>query len=211
MPQYLPQVSQRYHHRRILLVGGALTALVVMLLTLGGANLLERMVLEQAEQTGLGGLKPVPQPIHVGEPAPDFQAITPDGVPVALRDYRGSVVALNFWATWCVPCRTEMPALQTASQSFADGELVILAVNAGESRRNVQSYVTELGFTFPALLDPGGAIADLYGIHQLPTTIWIDAEGNIHTRHVGPLTGNQIESYLLKLLETTNRRQDSGR
>jgi peroxiredoxin len=182
------------------LVGGVIAGIVMALLTVGGADLLAAFGFQGAGGAGLALPTPVPDLVRVGEPAPDFSTTTPGGEPIALSDYRGSVVALNFWATWCVPCRAEMPALQHATETFAPGELVVVGVNAGESPQQVRAFLDEQGLTFPIALDPDGAIADLYGVRVFPTTIWIDAGGSVQAEHYGPLTGEQIEEYVAGML-----------
>jgi cytochrome c biogenesis protein CcmG/thiol:disulfide interchange protein DsbE len=108
-------------------------------------------------------------------------------------------VILNFWATWCAPCRVEMPALQAASERYADQGVVLLAVNASESRDQVADYMDELGLTFPAVLDPQGEIIDLYEVRVFPTTIWIDAEGVVRAEHYGALDDALIDDYLAEI------------
>ena len=139
---------------------------------------------------------PVPDRVAEGEPAPDFTATTAEGEPITLSDLRGRPVVLNFWATWCAPCRVEMPALQGASERYADSGLIILAVNAMEPADRVSAYMQELGLTFPAVLDPDGAVLDLYGIRVFPTTVVIDAGGRVQAQHYGPLTDDLIDEYM---------------
>jgi peroxiredoxin len=182
-----------------ILTGGLIAGILMALLTIGGADLLAAFGLQGANVGEPAIPTPVPDLVRVGEPPPDFSTTTPDGEPIALRDHRGSVVALNFWATWCVPCRTEMPALQRASETFTSGELVIVGINAGESPQQVREFLDEYGLTFPIALDQNGSIADLYGVRVFPTTIWIDAQGNVQAEHYGPLTENQIEGYVTEL------------
>ena len=105
----------------------------------------------------------------MGKPAPDFTAETLGGDTITLGDLRGSPVALNFWATWCVPCTVEMPALESAAARYADQNLVVLAVNAGEPANVVGAFMDEYNLTFPALLDPDGGILDLYAIRKPDT------------------------------------------
>jgi len=145
---------------------------------------------------------PVPDRAAVGQPAPDFTAFTPDNQEISLSGLRGSPVAVNFWATWCGPCRVEMPVLQRAIERYAEEGLVILAVNGGESAGIVQAYMDALGLTFSALLDPNGAIVEQYGIQAFPTTIWIDRQGIIQAKHLGPLSSDLIDSYMADLLGT---------
>lgn len=157
---------------------------------------------------GQGGLPtPVPDRSAAGSSAPDFTAQTADGETIVLSDLRGRPVALNFWATWCAPCRVEMPELQSASERYAEDGLVILAVNAGESAETVRGFMDELGLTFPAVLDPDGEIVSLYGVRVFPTTIWIDVEGVIRGQHFGALDESLIERYMEDVMssaETTS-------
>lgn len=134
----------------------------------------------------------VPDLVTVGEAAPEFSAVSPQGQQVSLSDFRGSVVAVNFWATWCGPCRIEMPALQEATDT---GKIKVLAVNVGESADTVTAYMDELGLAFTAVLDPDGEIVDLYGIHVFPTTVWVDSEGIVRAEHLGILTQDLIDQY----------------
>lgn len=175
----------------LLMAGGAVAGVVMALLTFGGADLLA------PGGTGSSLPTPIPDVIRVGEPAPDFTAQTPGGEPIALSDFRGSVVALNFWATWCAPCQVEMPSLQRASET--SGGPVVLAVNVGEGQERVQAFLNEHGLTFPVALDPDETIAALYGVRVFPTTVWIDAEGIVRAEHLGPLSEDQIEDYVRQL------------
>jgi thiol-disulfide isomerase/thioredoxin len=134
--------------------------------------------------------------VSEGKPAPVFTGMTAEGETISLSDYRGSPVAVNFWATWCAPCRVEMPVLQEA---YDAGQIVVLAVNAGESGGTVQAYMDELGLTFPAVLDPNGDILDLYAVRVFPTTVWVDGEGLVRAEHLGPLTPELIDQYIVEI------------
>jgi thiol-disulfide isomerase/thioredoxin len=136
---------------------------------------------------------PIPDPIRTGQPAPDFASQTPAGDDISLGEFRGSLVAVNFWATWCGPCRSEMPALQEAQKS---GRLVVLGVNAGESSDTVTAFMQELDLDFPVVLDLDGAILNSYAIRVFPTTIFVDSEGVVVAEHLGPLTPKLIDQYL---------------
>ncbi|MGF1505225.1 MAG: TlpA family protein disulfide reductase [Anaerolineae bacterium] len=140
---------------------------------------------------------PIPDRVRVGETAPDFTAETLGGDPVTLSSLGGQVVAVNFRATWCVPCRTEMPALQAASE--ANDNLTIVAVNVGERERPVSEFVDELGLTFTIALDPSEDISNLYGVRGLPVTVWIDPDGMVRFEHIGGLTAAQIDQYIAEL------------
>ena len=120
--------------------------------------------------------------------AKPFEVPTPEGGKLALADFRGRVVLLNFWATWCGPCKEEMPAMERLYQKFRQEGLVVLAVsNDSEgSARSVGRFVKESGFTFPVGLDPGLRVASLYGVRVLPASLIIDRKGNITHIALGP-------------------------
>jgi thiol-disulfide isomerase/thioredoxin len=109
---------------------------------------------------------------------------------LALGDLRGKVVFLNFWATWCGPCRAEMPSMEALYQRFKDEGLEILAVNYGESEQKVAAFFEQLNLSFPSALDSTGQVNGLYGVAALPTTYIIDREGNILSRVVGSINWN---------------------
>ncbi len=122
----------------------------------------------------------------VGRPAPDFALTTLDGKGFRLSDLRGKPVVINFWATWCAPCRSEMPSLQTAATRFDDA-VVVVGVDQGEDARTVQAFVDELGVTFPIPLDKEMVASERYNVKGLPTTYFVDAEGVIRHLWVGEM------------------------
>ena len=126
-------------------------------------------------------------PLDTGAVAPAFAYPTLEGDTLALADLRGSVVMLNVWATWCTPCVREMPAMQRMYAELQDEGLRIVAVSvdAPGTRRDVRSFVDELGLTFDILLDPSGGIEHAYGVTGLPTTYLIDREGHIRHKVIG--------------------------
>ncbi len=126
----------------------------------------------------------------LGTLAPDFVLEeSGTGNQVALSDFRGQPVVLNFWATWCVPCRTEMPDLQEAHNEEG---VVVLAVNWQESDTVVQGFLDEFDLTFPTVLDSQGTVRQHYGVVGLPATFFIDAEGVLRARNFGPVYGNLL-------------------
>jgi peroxiredoxin len=131
-------------------------------------------------------------------PAPGFELANISGESVNLGAYRGKVVLLNFWATWCGPCRLEMPAFQSRHEIYAD-DLAVIAVNNGEDPHIVQTFVDELGLTFEVLLDPHAEVQRIYQVSGYPTTFMIDAEGIIRVRHIGLMTEDQLDGYLQEL------------
>ena len=178
--------------------------LVLLLIGLASGLIMAALTIPNPQRqaglgVGQGAPTPVPDLVAVGKPAPDFTAESLDGSTLTLSDLQGSTVALNFWATWCVPCTVEMPALESAALRYADQGLVVLPVNAGESPDKVQDFMDTNGLTLPALLDPDGDILDLYAIRYFPTTIWVDADGIVRAEHFGPLTNDQIDQYVDEL------------
>jgi thiol-disulfide isomerase/thioredoxin len=117
----------------------------------------------------------------------DFSLSLPGGETRSLSSYKGKVVFLNFWATWCGPCRVEMPSMEALYNKFRDKGLEILAVNSGEDQVTVSSFLKNEGFSFPALLDSDGRVSANYGIQAIPTTFLIDRDGMIILRLVGSI------------------------
>ena len=134
--------------------------------------------------------------LGTGSQAPLFELEAANGGMVGLEDYRGQVVLLNFWATWCAPCRIEMPLLQSTFESFKDQGLVILGIDFDEPADLVASFGDEMGLTFPLLLDPGGKVQQQYKVRGYPTTVILDREGRIQAYHIGVLTQPQLDGYL---------------
>lgn len=136
------------------------------------------------------------RPVMAGEPAPEFVATTLDGQQKSLQDYRGRVILLNIWATWCPPCREEMPSMEELSRTMAgtDFEIVAVSVDAekvgglgwgGNIGGDVPAFVEELGLTFPILRDPSGDIADIYQSTGLPESFLIGRDGLIYRKVPG--------------------------
>jgi thiol-disulfide isomerase/thioredoxin len=118
-------------------------------------------------------------------PIMDFTLPTLDGKNVTLSALKGSVVFLNFWATWCPPCRAEMPSMEVLYQRYRGKGLVFLAVDIGEERGDVAEFMDTLGLSFPAALDSSGSVGGRYGVRGIPTTFIIDRQGQIILSTVG--------------------------
>jgi peroxiredoxin len=134
--------------------------------------------------------------LDVGQLAPGFETVTDSGQPLRLDDLRGQVVLLNFWATWCGPCRVEMPAFESAFQEHGEAGFTIIAVNNAEPPAAVQSFRQELGLSFPLVMDQSGIIQNLYGVRMYPSTFLLDRSGAIVARHFGALTEAQLAEML---------------
>ncbi|MCC6611868.1 MAG: TlpA family protein disulfide reductase [Anaerolineae bacterium] len=140
--------------------------------------------------------------IQVDEPAPDFTLGTLHGGEVTLSDFQGQAVLINFWATWCVPCRFEMPELVRAYQAHSDEGFTILAVNLTDqdSLEDVREFVGEFDMTFPVLLDESGQVSTLYGLLGLPTTVFVNREGLVQRIHIGLMSPAQIVEFVGEIL-----------
>ncbi len=132
----------------------------------------------------------------VGAQAPDFTLKDLNGQEVTLSNFRGQPVLINFWATWCPPCRLEKPFLERAYEKYKEEGFVILAVNMRESEATVQAFVEQSGTTFTILLDKSGMVVSLYRVYAAPTSFFVDKEGIIIDRYMGPLTEQAIEKRL---------------
>ncbi len=141
--------------------------------------------------------------------APDFslQVLGPNARTISLKGYRGNrPVIINFWATWCPPCRAEMPAIQDAYEKYQPEGLVVLAVDQMEPSRVVQPFVSDHGLTFPVLLDEESVAADAYRIRALPTTVFVRKDGTILDIVVGgPMSKAFIEGRVHELLGSNGK------
>jgi peroxiredoxin len=130
-----------------------------------------------------------------GHPAPDFTLQTIDNQTIRLSDFKGKLVLVNFWATWCAPCRTEFPDFQEAAVDNAD-KLVIIGVNntTTDQPDRVAEFIKEFGITFPIVLDETGEVGKAYQIFGLPTSVFIDKDGIIVETFTGPINKAYIEA-----------------
>lgn len=142
----------------------------------------------------------IPTGSAVGQLAPDFALADVSGQRTKLGDLRGRPVAVNFWASWCPACRQELPALQAAYQRFRERGVILLGVDVKETVETVASFAPQFGLTFPLLLDLDGVVSERYQVRGIPTTVFLDAEGVVRARHVGPLTEDKFAEYVLPLL-----------
>ncbi|MHA6251194.1 TlpA family protein disulfide reductase [Oceanobacillus sp. CAU 1775] len=137
--------------------------------------------------------------IQPGETAVDFELETLDGEMLRLSDLQGEKVILNFWASWCPPCREEMPEMQEFYEEYNE-DIKIIAVNYNETDETVKDFIEEFNYTFTTPLDRNGAVGDNYGVLSLPTTYFIGTDGKIQEpRHVGPMDYEFMEDMMEKL------------
>lgn len=151
-------------------------------------------------------LPPEPVPSETRQVAPQEDSIAPDftlrnteGESVQLSQLRGHPVLINFWATWCAPCRIEMPFFQDRYEKFQQEGFQILAVDFDEPEDEVAVFGEELGLTFDLLLDPGAEIQSLYRVLGYPTSFFVDREGVIQAQHIGVMTEDQLDNNLAQI------------
>lgn len=141
--------------------------------------------------------------VQKGDMAPNFTLQTLDGKTVSLADYKGKKVVVNFWATWCTPCRTEMPHMQKYYQKYAQDENVeILALNLTYNDKgpdNVQKFVNSYDLTFPILLMEDDQLLTTYEVLTIPSTMFIDTEGRIQTHYTGMVDEEKMVQYIGQL------------
>ena len=140
-------------------------------------------------------------PAEVNFPAPDLSLSDLKGDLVSLADYRGQVVLVNNWATWCPPCKAEMPALQAYYEDHQDQGFVLVAIEAGEPADEVAQFASDYGLTFPVWLDPNSAALEAFNNFTLPSSYVIDAQGTVRLAWSGAISREMLEKYLTPLLE----------
>lgn len=144
-----------------------------------------------------------PPAAREGRAAPDFQLRTLGGTVARLSDYRGQFVLLNFWASWCGPCRGETPDLEAFYRQYRDRGLVVLGVNQQEPEGTARSFAELFGVTYPILLDRNGGVSDGYRVSTgLPISFFIDREGVIRRIFIGRVQWDDLEALAREYLET---------
>ena len=142
-----------------------------------------------------------PSVARVGGPAPDFRLENLDGKSISLSDFQGKPVLINFWATWCRPCVSEMPYIQQVHEGWSKRGLVVLAINIGESPSEVKKFLQTHNLSLPVLLDTEENAARKYNITGIPTTFFIDSDGIIQQKIIGAFPNKgAIEKYLNSIM-----------
>ena len=180
---------------RLLLIPRWLWSTTVgLVLIVGGLWLIiSRTLPETSEPTENEAISNEPTPV-AGHPAPDFALKNLEGETVQLSDFKGKPVIVNFWATWCGPCRAEFPEFQRVAEEKGEN-LVIIGVNntANDTPDYVPDFVQEFGITFPIVLDETGEVVKTYRVLGLPTTVFIDSKGIVKEVFTGPINKTYIE------------------
>ena len=133
-----------------------------------------------------------------GQPAPDFALKSSTGENLRLSEYRGDVVMINFWATWCGPCRQEMPLLDDLYARYERVGFTLLGVNIDDDSRRAMQMIDELGVNFPVLFDASKNVSKLYDVQAMPVTVLVDREGTVRHIHHGYKPGYE-DKYLTEI------------
>jgi thiol-disulfide isomerase/thioredoxin len=180
----------------LLLLAGLLLGSGLGWLVLGSVLLGDTAASSPEDGSGLA--EPVP-----GAPAPDFTLKTLDGSQLSLSQFRGQPVLINIWASWCPPCRLEMPELVRAYEAHQSEGFIILAIDLTfqDAIPDVEAFVDEFNMTFPVLLDETGEVTmGLYRLRGLPTSVFVGRDGRIKRVHIGAMTGEQIEAFVAEIM-----------
>jgi len=140
-------------------------------------------------------------PAELDHAAPPLDLTTLEGNPVSLSDYRGSVVLVNLWATWCPPCREEMPTLLAFYENYKSAGFVLVAIDQEETREIVEPFVREFALTFPVWLDEEGLAGREFGTMNLPSSYVVDRAGRVRLMWVGGISKRNLEKFVPKLIE----------
>jgi len=136
-----------------------------------------------------GGL--TAQAVTPEQPAPDFTLKSLDGANLRLEEYRGQVVLINFWASWCGPCRQELPVLDRLHQRYADAGFAVLGINVEGEEQPARELLEKVPVTFPVLIDDGQLVSELYDLQAMPSTVVVDRDGVVRYIHRGYRPGDE--------------------
>ncbi|MBE7552608.1 MAG: redoxin domain-containing protein [Anaerolineales bacterium] len=182
-----PVRSKTWFYLNVALAVGLMAAGVGMLFWLGGQSAARSSAANQG----------IVQP---GQPAPDFSLPALNGETVRLSDLKGQVVLVNLWATWCPPCKAEMPTIDAFYRAHQEAGFTALMANVQEDWGTVRAFIEMNGFTFPVLLDSQGELMRRYGVRGLPTTFIVDRSGQVRHIQTGAITQADLETIINPLL-----------
>jgi cytochrome c biogenesis protein CcmG/thiol:disulfide interchange protein DsbE len=165
------------------------------LIVIGFLGILVWGMLNQQPITGLSGIT------MVDRPAPDFTLTTFEGKTISLTDLRGKPIIINFWASWCPPCRIEAPLLERTWRAYKNRGLIFLGVNIQDRKEDALSYMREFDITYPNGPDPTGEIAIDYGVSGLPVTFFVSRKGEVVRRWVGAIDRNALMSIVEEIMK----------
>lgn len=185
----------------LLIWGSAFVLVIVAIFVTSGYGKIKTTASSPGQTSNLQGDNNSTRNV-TGDKAIDFTLMDLDGKKVSLSDFKGKKsVYLNFFATWCPPCRGEMPDIERMYQRYKDKNFVVLAVNLGEDRNTVTSFVKNNGYNFDVLLDTEQSVGQQYETSAIPVSVFIDKNGNVVAKRVGALGEEEMEQYVKMLVE----------
>lgn len=154
-----------------------------------------RTALFKFTATALLGIAALQAPQHAAatDAAPTFSLPGKDGQAIDLAKYKGQVVMLNFWASWCGPCRTEMPLMDQIYKKYAPAGFVLLGVNVDNDSTDANKFLAQVPVSFPIAYDRESKVSNTYQVSAMPSTVFIDRKGNVRTIHRGYKAGDEAE------------------
>ena len=188
-------VETKLNKRRL----AAFLILIIGGIFLLGAGLIP--LLGKAQQKALDSAAPIFPPVNKNIPVPSLALTDLQGIPDSIAAHIGQVILVNNWATWCPPCKDEMPELQAYYAHHQAEGFVILAIESGETQDQVKSFVQEYGITFPVWLDPQGKALEIFQNWNLPSSYLIDRKGMMRYTWTGAINQPTLEKYVTPLLE----------
>ncbi len=168
---------------------------IAALMVFGFLGLLVWGMLNKEPITGLSGVT------MVNRPAPDFTLTTLEGTRISLEDLRGKPVVINFWASWCPPCRIEAPLIERTWRAYKNRDLIFLGINIQDRKEDALNYIREFDITYPNGPDPTGEISIDYGVSGLPVTFFISRKGEVVRRWVGAIETNVLISSIEEIMQ----------
>ena len=211
-PEPVDRPSTDRRHRGLRVLGAVATVAVIA----GAVVVVQRLPGERSSATAPPGYVSFAasgiklgagqgESLSIGKPAPDFTLLALDGQLIRPADLRGKVVLINFWASWCAPCRKEMPLLVQAARRYRDRGFEVVAINIQEDRDRVSRFVGEFELDFPVLIDSAGDVTQQYRVQGLPTSYLIDREGVVRERKIGEYSRADLVATIERLLEQAGR------
>jgi len=168
---------------------------IAVLIAFGFLALLVWGMLNKEPITGLSGVT------MVNRPAPDFTLTTFKGTTISPEDLRGKPVVINFWASWCPPCRVEAPLLERTWRAYKNRGLIFLGVNIQDRKEDALNYIREFNITYPNGPDPTGEIAINYGVSGLPVTFFVSNKGEVVRRWVGAVEKSVLSGSIEEIMQ----------
>ncbi len=173
-------------------------ALIMGILAAAGCTPSAQDITRQPGPPPPSKLPPVPE---VGRLAPDFILTDLEGNRISLSDFRSKVVFINFWATWCPPCRAEMPEIEAIYQEYQNKDVVVIGIDILEAEDEVRQFVQEGGYSWTFVIDTTGGVTADYGVTAIPASFFLDKEGVIRAVNIGAMTKRAMESQLAKAMK----------